>query len=211
MPMMFEDRGAYAIAEAKAVESVRALDPVMAAAERGIAFDEEAGTFVLPFLGAEVRVASATGEVTGDEGRRLSGATAIIALHYLFYRGEPLRAEGWLAYRDMPGGRDFSRAFEAMAEAKLARHFGEAPDAFADAAAALGGEPEDAGRYAFLIPALPRVPLLVVLWPACEDVAGEARVLFRPSAPFYLHTEDLAALGALAAERLACRAPRPLA
>jgi hypothetical protein len=53
-----------------------------------------------------------------------------------------------------------------------------------------------------VIPALPRVPLLVVLRGACEGVEGSARILFKPSAPFYFHSEDLAALGAVAAERL---------
>jgi hypothetical protein len=53
-----------------------------------------------------------------------------------------------------------------------------------------------------VINALPRLPLMVVLWPACEELRGEARILFRPSAPYYLHTEDLAALGVVAAERL---------
>lgn len=208
MSMMFEDRGAYAIAEAKAVESMRSLDPSLAASERGVQYDEDSGSFLIPLLGTPVRVAFPTGEVTAEESRRLSGALAVIALHYLVYRGEPLRAEGWLAYRDMPGGRDFSRAFESMAEAKLAGALGSSPVLFARAAAALGGEPGGTGEHSFIMPALPRVPLLVVLWPACEDVGSGARLLFKPSAPYYLHTEDLAALGIVTVERLIHQARR---
>ena len=202
MPMMFEDRKAYAIAEAVAVQAVRDLDPALVAAERGVLYDGEERSFLVPLLATPVRIAFPTGEVTAEGGRRLSGATAIVALHYLIYQGEPLRAAGWLAYRDMPGGRDFSRAFESMAEEKLAESYGDAPGSFAAAALALGGEPGEAGEHSFVLGALPRVPLMVVLWPACEEVGGAARILFKPSAPYYLHTEDLAALGALAAERL---------
>jgi hypothetical protein len=127
---------------------------------------------------------------------------AIVALHYLYYRGEPLRTAGWLAYRDMPGGRDFSRAFESMAESILADRFGDAPEEFVRVAHALAGKAGDTGDYSFVIQALPRVPILVVLWPSTDDIAGAAHILFQPSTPYYLHTEDIAALGIVAAERL---------
>ena len=200
--MMFEDREAYGIAETRAREAIAALDPELTAAERGVEFQRTPGAFRVPMLGEVVSVGYPGGEVTGAGGTRISGAVAVIALHYLRFRGEPLRSRGWLAYRDMPGGRDFSRAFEAMSEAKLAERFGGRPRAFAEAALRLGGEPGEVGERSFIIGALPRVSLMVVLWPACEEVGGAARVLFQPSAPYYLHTEDLAALGVVAAERL---------
>jgi len=106
---------------------------------------------------------------------------AVIALHYLAYRGEPVRSSGWLAYRDMPMGRDFSRAFEVDGRGASAERFGQRPRDFELAALAIGGLPGDAGDHSFVIPALPRLPLMVVLWPACEDVGGAARILFQPA------------------------------
>jgi hypothetical protein len=200
--MMFEDRKAYGIAESRAAQAIAALDPLLAAAERGVEFDPAEGLFRVPMLGEVISVGYPGGEVMGAEDTRASGAVAVIALHYLAYRGEPVRSSGWLAYRDMPMGRDFSRAFESMAEARLAEHFGERLLDFERAARAIGGYPGNAGDHSFVIAALPRLPLMVVLWPACEDVGGAVRILFQPSAPYYLHTEDLAALGTLAAERL---------
>jgi len=202
LAMMFEDREAYAIAEAKAAEAIRELDPELVTVERNVEFDADAGRFLVPVLGDTLSISFPAGEVSRAGGQRLTGAIAIVALHYLFYQGEPLRVGEWLAYRDMPGGRDFSRAFESMAEARLAAHFGERPDEFSAAALALGGEPVDTPEHSFTLKALPRVPLRVILWPACEEVAGAARILFQPSAPYYLHTEDLAALGILAVDRL---------
>ncbi|HEY5532652.1 MAG TPA: DUF3786 domain-containing protein [Candidatus Anoxymicrobiaceae bacterium] len=202
MSMMFEGRKAYSIAEAEVRVAVASLDPELTAAERGITFDSSAGRFVVPFLGEDVSVGFPGGEVTGASGKPLSGAVAIVALHYLYYRGEPLRAAGWLAYRDMPGGRDFSRAFESMAESRLADRFGDAPEEFVRVAHSLDGKAGDAGDYSFVIQALPRVHILVILWPSTDDVAGAANILFQPSIPYYLHTEDIAALGIVTAERL---------
>ncbi len=199
---MFEDREAYQIAVSKAAEDLGSIDPGAAAAERGVEYDADRGLFRVVFLGQSMTVSFPSGEVHVPGGKRQSGAVVVVALHYLTYRGEPLRSEGWLAYREMPGGRVFSSAFEQMSEVKLASRFGADPDEFAAAARSLGGEPAGSGEFSFVIPALPRLPLNVILWPECEGVEGAARVLFPPRAPYYLHTEDLAALGIVAAERL---------
>lgn len=202
VPMMFEDRKGYAIAERMAAEAIASIDPELAVAERAVTFDPEVGVFTIPFLGTNVFVSFPEGVVSGEDERRLSGAAAILALHYLVYHGEPLQKEGWLAYRDMPGARHFMSAFEDMAEKRVSDYFGDEPGQMIRAAAALGGRPSDTGDVSFEIPAFPRVPLLVVLWGACEGVEGSARILFKPSASFYFHSEDLAALGAVTAERL---------
>ncbi|MHB8896538.1 MAG: DUF3786 domain-containing protein, partial [Candidatus Geothermincolia bacterium] len=142
------------------------------------------------------------GAVSQVDGSGLSGAAAILALHYLVYRGEPLGRQGWLAYRDMPGARHFASAFEDMAERRISGCFGGDPSMLSVAAGALGGSPEDLGDASCVIPAFPRVPVLVVLWGECEGTEGSARILFKPSAPYYFHSEDLAALGVVLAERL---------
>ena len=200
--MMFEDRKGYAIAERMAAEALRSIDPVQAAAERSVDFDAERGVFTIPFLGSKVFVSFPDGAVTSASDRKLSGAIAILALHYLIYRGEPLRSEGWLAYRDMPGARHFASAFEDMAEKRIAGAFGGDPESLSGPAARLGGIPSDIGDASFELPAFPRMPVLLVLWGACEGVEGSSRILFKPTAPFYLHSEDLAALGDVIADWL---------
>lgn len=199
--MMFEDRKGYAIAERQAAEALAAVDPLAAAYERAVDFDESAGRFTIPVLGTEVFVSYPGGEVSSTD-RKLSGAIAILALHYLVYRAEPLRKEGWLAYRDMPGARHFASAFEDMAEKGVAAAFGADPASLEGPARRLGGVPSEAGDASFELPAFPRVPVLVVVWGACEGVEGSARLLFKPSAPFYFHSEDLAALGVVVADWL---------
>ncbi len=201
-PMMFEDRKGYANAERAAALAVGSVEPASVASERGVEYDAGASLFRIPFLGETVTVTYPEG-VPGVEGRDLSGAAAVLALHYLVYRGEPLAKRGWLAYRDMPGARHFAAAFEEMAERRIAECFGSSPAGLVEAARLLGGVPGEPGDASAQIPAFPRVPLLVVLWGECEGVAGSSRILFLPSAPYYFHSEDLAALGVVVAERLA--------
>ena len=103
-PMLFEDRKGYRIAREMAVEALAAVDPEMAASERGVDYDPERSLFTIPFLGTYLYVAFPSGEVAMASRERV-GALAILAPHYLVYHGEPLRKEGWVAYRDMPGAR----------------------------------------------------------------------------------------------------------
>lgn len=202
VPMMFEDRKGYAIAERMAAEAIASVDPLNVASERGVSFDARSSRFTIPFLGVNITVSYPDG-VAWHEGEKLSGAAAILALHYLVYHGEPIRKPGWLAYRDMPGARHFASAFEDMAERRIAGCFGAEPATLEAAAERLGGIRADVGDASLEIPAFTRVPVLVVVWGACEGVEGSSRILFRPSAPYYFHSEDLAALGVVVAERLA--------
>jgi len=207
MPMMFEDRKAYAIAEKKAAGDLARLDPEQVACERGVSFDGAAGALTVTFLGEELVVSFPGGEVKSGDGRRLEGAVAVLVLHYLTYRGEPLRAKEWLAYRDMPGARHFASAFEQMAERKLADVFCEKPGRIEAPAKKMWGVPAGIGDRSFEIPVFPRLSLLVVLWAPSEVEDGSVRILFPPSAPHYLHSEDLAALGVVLAERLVAMDP----
>ena len=199
---MFEDRKAYGAAEREAARAVARLDPQAVAHERGVRFDQGSGRFFVPFFSQEVIVTLPGATVRSADGQAMSGAVAVLALHYLSYRGEPLPGQGWRAYREMPGARHFAPAFERMAEERLAHHFGKTPWRFALAADLLGGKSGDAGEFSFVFRAFPRLKIMAVLWPSDEEFEGSAKLLFPPGAPYYLHSEDLAALGVVLAERL---------
>ena len=181
---------------------IKPADPRETSTGFGIGCHISGNGFTVPFLGEEFEVSFPGGEVKSGGGRRLEGPVVVLVLHYLIYRGEPLRDSGWLAYRDMPGARHFASAFEQMAEQRLADHFGATPGWIEAPALELWGEPSAMGDRSFEIPVFPRFSLLVVLWAPSEVAGGSARILFPASAPYYLHTEDLAALGVVLAERL---------
>lgn len=202
MSILFEDRGAYRIAEEKARKVVSELLPEVVAAERKIKYDSEAGKFIFAFFDREIFVTYPEGAVLMSGGKRVSGAVAVVALHYLMYSGEPVEGHGWLPYRDMPGARHFSTAFESMAESRLSAYFGNKPERFVRSAVALGGVGEDVGDASFVVPALPRVPLLIAMWFATDEFPAAAKIYYKPNASYYLHSEDLAVIGVLAVDRL---------
>jgi len=200
--ILFEDRRAYQIAEEKARKVISKLTPEIVAAERKVEYDAEERKFSLRLFDQEIRITYPDGVVLAESGSRVSGAVAVVALHYLFYSGEPVAGHGWLPYREMPGARHFCRAYEQMAETRLSAYFGNKPERFAVCAGALGGEREDIGESSFLIYALPRIPLLIAMWFATDEFASEAKIYYQPNASYYLHTEDLAVIGVLAVDRL---------
>lgn len=153
-------------------------------------------------LGETVEVTFPAGKVACGSSRPVSGAAKVLALHYLVYSGEPMRREGWLAYRGLPAARHFASWFEHAVEKRIADAYGVDPSRLDGPAAALGGVPSDTGDRSFEIPALPRVTLMLVIWGDTEEMEGSCRVLFKPTAPTYLHTEDLAVLGVLLAQRV---------
>lgn len=200
--MLYADEEAYSIAADRAAAELAALDPLTVAAAKGAEFDPAAGVFRFALLGEAVEVTFPAGKVTCPSQRPVTGASTVLALHYLVYSGEPLRSEGWLAYRDLPAARHFAAWFEHAVEKRIADAFACNPAGLDAPAASLGGVPSDTGDRSFEIPALPRVPLLLVLWGDTDEVGGSCSVLFRPTAPTYLHTEDLAVLGVLLAQRV---------
>ena len=55
----------------------------------------------------------------------------------------------------------------------------------------MGGEKIEKGEFGITIPALPRVPLTILLWTGDDEVAGSANILFDASANEQMETEAL--------------------
>jgi len=199
--MLFEERNAYGVAIEKARCELKDIDPEARAIERAIDFDLSSAVFSIPLLGSVINVSYPDGNVC-EEGREVTGAVAVIALHYITYTGKPVNRSGWLAYRDLPGARQFSYTFEEMSERKIAKRFAFDLEGLQKSSKFLDFKNHEVGDFSIEVKALPRVPILLVVWKASEEQTGEAKILFHPSAPFYLHPEDLAVLGILFAERL---------
>ncbi len=146
--------------------------------------------------------------VTHPEGRiRFAGTAlepnvslAIVALNHLA-RADGAALDGRLVpYRELPDGQVFSGAFSRYAIAPLAAHFAASPRRLYDAAKCFGGTAADApGDAAVRLPFFPRLPILLQVWGADEELPGSANILFDASAPHYIHTEDAAAAGSYAA------------
>jgi hypothetical protein len=106
-------------------------------------------------------------------------------------------ADHWIGYRELPGGNFYSQAFQGYSGDRLARIYGEQPEAYEQAAQKLEGVrltglPDIA--HAFL--PLPRIRLASILYPGDEEFPARASVLFDLAASHYMTTDGLALLGA---------------
>jgi len=107
-----------------------------------------------------------------------------------------------VSFRQIPGGRAYDPVFEGRVVAPVARHLGDKLDRFAKAAERLGGRPVAQGDKAYLINALPLVPLTYVLWKGDEEFPPRAQVLLDASAELYLDAEAITHLASITTSRL---------
>jgi hypothetical protein len=187
------------------------LEPVSAAARCGVRFDSDAatrtGAFSLPFLGVETRISYPEFEFEPDVGLP-PHVRALLVYHLARCDGsEP--TGNWRAFADLPDGRFYARAFQGYTGDALARRLGDRSDALPDAIGAIGGTrlPREAletnANAAWIVPALPRVPVVVLWWDADDEFPARAELLFDATAPNHLPTDGCAVLGSWLATRLA--------
>jgi hypothetical protein len=196
----------YQPAYEKALADFRSADPLAMAARADARYDaagEGRGCFLVPYFDRAYAVAYPEGTaVERGAERPASFFTQILLLHYLTTATGSLLKGTWVSFRELPGGLMYEAAFRARSLAPLIEAFGRAGEAFAAAATSVGGERARLGDYSFLFRALPRVPLMCVLWLGDDEMPAEASILFDAHAGDYLPTEDLAALGGTLSGRL---------
>ena len=131
------------------------------------------------------------------DGSECSVYDAGILLYYLREAdGTPI-ADRWIGYRELPGGNFYSQAFQGYSGERLARTFGEQPEAYVQSSQALEGIPlTGLPGVAFTFLPLPRIRLAAILYPGDEEFAARASVLFDAAASHYMTTDGLALLGA---------------
>jgi hypothetical protein len=177
-------------------ETIRAIQPGRLAANCGatlqgqqirLVYWGEAAAISVPDLKA-IRLANGSEYPVYDTG---------MLLYYLQEAdGTPL-ADHWIGYRELPGGSFYSQAFQGYTGDRLAKFYGEKPEAYEQAAHALDGmhlEGLPGMAYAFL--PLPRIRLAAILYAGDEEFATRASVLFDAAASHYMTTDGLALLGA---------------
>jgi len=185
-------------AAAAAREALACRDPYRMAAAAGCPYDD--GVFAVPFLGTTYRVGYPTGEVLG--GGELEEAARILVLHYLCgATGEPLGGR-LVSFKELPGGFLYAGPFAGRALQPLVRAFGTRGEELLRAGAALGGRPVSLGDVAVEVPALPLVPLTMVIWLGDEEFPASGNILFDSTAGVHLSTEDCVVLAETAVRRL---------
>ena len=142
--------------------------------------------------------------VSGKGGVGKTTFSAVLVLHYLNGASGNRPTGQFVAYRQIPGGEFYTKAFHSRAIAPLAKTFGHTKGLLTKAALALGGEPapnlggDEAGRFRVL----PHLDLAVVVHLGDEEFESSGQVLFDPVIGSYLSNEDISWLGSALVYRL---------
>jgi hypothetical protein len=144
--------------------------------------------------------------ILDTEGRSPSPTHSVVLSYYVLEGGASVPLSGkWVAFRDFKDSAFFMGAYRAAVEHRIAREFQGHLEALRSCSAALGGRdfPElGTGDLCHLVPALPRVPLLLVFYESDEEFPASAMVLYDSRSTSYLNQECLGVLGAVLADRL---------
>jgi hypothetical protein len=191
------------VAESKAFERIyRGYLAQLAAIDLSASSDilggrADGNAVVMPFFGRPYRI-SATG-ISDSSGSRPSHSVSVLLSKYLLMspKNTPLDAS-WVSYKDFKDAGPFVGGFRNNAEVPLERTFGSNPAELQKRCGALGGVPaaEDFPyEVAVRLPALPRIPILLLFNGADEEFPARCAMLFERRAEKYLDMECLAIAG----------------
>lgn len=196
--------GSYAGALEHSVGIFASRNPHLMAAKSGTVYEPGESLFSVPSFGQELSVTYPGGRVTfSGSGLFPTFPWCLCVINYLARSDGTALSHRPVSYRELKDGSIYYQAFRREAINLLARWVGgKSPDLLARAAEELGGEVTGGADFALTIPVLPRFPMTIKLWFPDEELEGSANILFDSTANHYLHTEDIAVIGELAAKYL---------
>jgi len=187
-------------------ERLQAAEPAEVAQRAAVRWDPDAQAYAVPLLDADFRVAPAERRVEGPDGKAGFEAMLCCVQYLLTSRDEPPAGE-WVSPLSLPYGDLFFRGLHEMPTAKIEAVFGERLDAFRSVVEALGGRPLDMGDAACELRALPRVPIVVVLWLADDEFPARVQFLLDKAVDRQLPLDALWLLIRVVARRLVAAGP----
>jgi len=138
-------------------------------------------------------------------GRELAGnvVKCIYCLLCGYADSEPVPETARLiSFRQLPGGREYFKAFAQRVLRPLERAFGDEPEKLVEAGELLGGERASYGDASVVIRALPLIPVTVVIWAGDSEFPAYAAMFYDSSISSYLSTEEVTILSELTSARL---------
>lgn len=162
---------------------------------------EGPGTVVVRTFGRDCVVDLASRSVRIGE-KELSPLAGTMVLHYLANAGPVAPTGKWVSYRQLPGGEAFYGAFRQRVILEIGALFHQRPELLLSALRTVGARKLAFGEASVRIDVFPKLPVAVIVWKGDSEVRGTANVLFDETAPRFLPTEDLAAVGSYVLEQL---------
>ncbi len=192
-------------------EELRTLDPADVGRRTLTAYDPEEEAYRIQLLQREYRIRPSERSIS--KGTDPAGPTrdrygevlfdeALVLVFYLLRAREVPLAGRQHTEKDLPGGETFFRGPHELARRPVVKRFGRDPEAFHQAAAALGGERLDFGDAAYRFQALPRVPIDYILWAEDDEFPARLTIAFDPTISEHFPLDVIWALVNLTTRRL---------
>ncbi|HUT34758.1 MAG TPA: DUF3786 domain-containing protein [Planctomycetota bacterium] len=189
-------------------ERLQGARPDEVVARGVVAFDAGRQAYLVPLCGTPLYLLPGERRAEGAEGA-VGYEAMLVCLQYLLTAQEERPANEWVDPKSLPYGDFFFRGPHPMPTAGLEKAFGERLDAFRKAAERLGGRAVAMGDAAYVFAALPRVPVVIVLWAADDEFPARAKFLLDRHAHRQLPLDALWVLCRVLAKRLVAPASCP--
>ncbi|SFG44736.1 protein of unknown function [Desulfotomaculum arcticum] len=161
----------------------------------GAFFSKDHNHLIIDYYNRKHYVSVQSGEVTTASGDQVALNDATLILQYIIQcSGLPPRGR-WISFLELPDGIHHYVPFLNDACNPISREFGNQPEKLLARSKLLGGIPASLGDCSVIIPAFPKLPLVVVMWEGDDEFPPKATILFDAIAPQQLSTAALWVLG----------------
>jgi hypothetical protein len=163
-------------------ENLIQADPTEVCRRSGAQFDKATGSYLLDFLQERYRIRTDSREIDPDTGPISEGDPSIdlqvIILTYLVNARDIPLADRLVAVGSLKGGKCFFQGPHSFPLDPLIEQYGRDSKAFLDRGLSVGATQENYGDVSLRFLALPRVPVVMVLWGADEEFPPRLSVVF---------------------------------
>ncbi|MEN8198524.1 MAG: DUF3786 domain-containing protein [Thermodesulfobacteriota bacterium] len=155
----------------------------------------ERDSLLLKFLGQDIEISHDTILLDGNPAE--DPRDQILLYNYVHFGGGPEPGGQWIGMESLPNSISKIRTLRVYCEERIADHFSGKVELLKQEAVALGAilqeNPEQSCSGAFLVPALPRLPLFVLFWDEEEEdgFPAKVKVLFDQNVLDFLDIESL--------------------
>jgi hypothetical protein len=154
-------------------EGLVQADPEDVCRRSGAQFDEASGAYLLAFLQERYRIVPSNREIEPVSGPIPAGGPSIdlqvILITYLLNAQEIPLADRLVAVGSLKGGKCFFQGAHGFPLDPLLAQYGRDAQGFLDRGLSLGAVQEEYGDVSVRFAALPRVPVVMVLWGGDEE------------------------------------------
>ena len=128
-----------------------------------------------------------------DRTESLSIELRLSILQYLVQAKELSLTGKWVTEKELKNGEMFYRGVHSleMFTNPIEERFGTRPDDFLEAGLSIGGIKVDYGDIGLKFQALPRIPVLFLLWAADDEFTAKVNTLFDPTIEHHLALDTI--------------------